>query len=97
MAERFRAFQDDEEYVYLDEAGMAHQKLEFTVSWNRAPDKNMLVTLAKKYSKCSDTLSYLESKIGETMEKFDLFEGLTDLRAINLTNGRTELPKVKVT
>ena len=48
MVDRFKAFQDDEEYVYLDEAGMAHQKLEFTVAWNSAPDKNLLVTLSKK-------------------------------------------------
>lgn len=42
------AFADDEEqYVYLDEAGQVQKKIEVTVTWNSAPQKKMLVTLLK--------------------------------------------------
>jgi hypothetical protein len=42
------AFADDEEqYVYLDEAGQVQKKIEVTVTWNCAPQKKMLVTLLK--------------------------------------------------
>lgn len=48
MEEAFQAFPDDEEYVYLDEDGMAHQRLELTVTWNSAPDKHFLLTVVKR-------------------------------------------------
>jgi len=48
MEEAFQPFPDDEEYVYLDEDGMAHQRLELTVTWNSIPDKHFLLTVAKR-------------------------------------------------
>ena len=78
---------EEEEYVYL-EAGQVQRKIEVTVTWNSAPHKKLLVTLQK-----SDTISYLESRVGECMEKFELFEGLTDLRAVTLFNGKQLLPR----
>lgn len=94
MEQAFQAFPDDEEYVYLDEDGMAHQRLELTVTWNSAPDKHFLLTVAKRWPALSDSISYLEFKIGETMERFSLFEGLKGLHAVNLANGKVQLPKV---
>jgi len=38
---------DEEQYVYLDEAGQVQKKIEVTVTWNSAPQKKMLVTLLK--------------------------------------------------
>lgn len=86
---------DEEQYVYLDDSGQVQKKIEVTVTWNCAPNKKMLVTMLKSYLPPSDTISYLESKIGECMEKFALFEGLTDLRAVELCNGKQMLPKVR--
>ena len=48
MEEAQRTFPDDEEYVYLDGDGIVHQRLELTVSWNSAPDKRFLLTVAKR-------------------------------------------------
>jgi len=79
---------DEEEYVYLTEEGQVTPKLELAVLWTGSPLRTM-VTIAKTYSTCRESLAYLPIRITECMEKFSLFAGLTGLTAseIRLESG----------
>lgn len=87
-------FLDEENYIYLDKDGVAQKMIELTVHWNPVPKQVILVTVNRKYSLISDSLSYLSFRIGEAMEKYSTFSGLTNLRAINLMKSQVALPNV---
>ncbi|CAG9335547.1 unnamed protein product [Blepharisma stoltei] len=80
---------DDENYIYLDKDGIAQKMIEVTVHWNPVPKQVILVTVNR-----NDSLSYLCFRIGEAMEKYSTFSGLTNLRAINLMNNQVLLPNI---
>ena len=88
---------DDENYIYLDKDGTAQKRVEVTVHWDPVPSKRILVTCNSRYPLRSDTLSYLRYLIGEVMEKYSTFSGLTSLQACNLYNNKTALPEVPAT
>lgn len=86
---------DDENYIYLDKYGNAQKRVELTVHWDPVPLTKILVTCNSRYNQHSDSLSYLRYLVGEVMEKYSNFSGLTSLQANKLVNNKTILPEVK--
>lgn len=57
------------------------------------PQKRALVNLD-----FNDTIEFIIKKIGESMERFDIYKGLLGLRAINLSKktGRSKLEPINL-
>ena len=91
----FSALPDEEGYIYLDSSGKAQARFEIAVVWAQSSASSTLVTLDRKYCALSEDVKYLPLKIAESLERFPVFEGLSNLSAVNLQkeNGRL-LPEV---
>ncbi|OMJ95801.1 hypothetical protein SteCoe_693 [Stentor coeruleus] len=86
---RHLGMHDDENYIYLDKDGKAQKRVEITVHWEPVPTKRILVTC-----NATDSLSYLRYLIGEVMEKYSTFSGLTSIQANNLTCNKISIPDI---
>ncbi|CAG9311803.1 unnamed protein product [Blepharisma stoltei] len=80
---------DEENYIYLDKDGKPMKLIELTIHWNPVPKKLILITCQKNAS-----LSYLRFRIGEAMERYSTFAGLTNLQAVNLEIDDSPLPRI---
>ena len=90
MVERFdfSKMQGDETYIYVDKEGNLQKGLDLTVTWIGDSEKSVLIT-----TNPSDSLDYLKILIGESMSKYPLFEGLTQLVARRLQDEKGFLVK----
>lgn len=88
------AVNDDENYIYLDKDGNAQKRMELTIHWTQIPLTKILLTCNSKYEKHSDSLSYIRYLIGETMERYSTFSGLSSLQANCISLNKNILPEV---
>jgi hypothetical protein len=63
--------------------------IELTLYWNGLLDKYFIIKIKE-----SASFGFLRFKIGENFEKYGIFNGLTSLRAANLSMNKKELPRV---
>ena len=68
----------DDRFIYLTGGGLK-QLINVVVQLHADPQKRALVNLD-----FNDTVEFIVKKIGESMERFDVYKGLLGLRAINL-------------
>ncbi|CAG9316408.1 unnamed protein product [Blepharisma stoltei] len=80
--------EEDENYIFLDKFGNPQLRIELNIHWNLLPNKCILLTC-----NANESLGYLRFRIGETMEKYPTFSGLSNLTAYNLTSNKVSLPK----
>ncbi|OMJ84190.1 hypothetical protein SteCoe_14742 [Stentor coeruleus] len=75
---------DDENFIYLDKDGNTKKRIELSISWELNLSTKDIVTCYSKYFLFSDSLGYLRYLIGQVMEKYSIFSGLTSLQAEKL-------------
>ena len=94
----FASLPDEEGYIYLTSEGVAQARIEINIVLTQYPAISLLVTVNRTYCLHREDIKYLPLAIAERLERFPLFEGLSNLSAVNLRkeNGRL-LPEVRHT
>ena len=87
-----RLLSPQDRFIYLTGGGLK-QLINVVVQLHSDPQKRALVNLD-----FNDTIEFIIKKIGESMERFDIYKGLLGLRAINLAKktGRSKVEPISL-
>ena len=85
---------DEENFIFIDEHGKAELKQEVIFRWNGFPNKKLHLTFNTSYSLFSDSISYVKTLLCVAMEKYSIFNGLKNLKIIDLSIQKDLLPEV---